>query len=160
MPVVSNTSPILNLAIIEKLDLLRQQFRQLVIPPAVFNELKPMDNLPGSHFIAEAVQSGWLTIQNPANHSLIRVLRRELDEGESEAIALALETGAQRILLDEREGRRIAKALGLKITGILGILLHEKQHNESFSIEDVLNDLIHKAGFRIAPDLIDRILKF
>jgi len=55
--------------------------------------------------------------------AFVKVLRRELDKGESEAIALALQAQADWTLLDEKEGRRVAKSLGLRVTGVLGILL-------------------------------------
>lgn len=49
--------------------------------------------------------------------TFLKVLRRDLDKGESEAIALALQAGAGWILMDERDGRRIGKSLGLRVTG-------------------------------------------
>jgi uncharacterized protein len=60
--------------------------------------------------------------------------------------------------LDEREGRKVAKSLGLKVTGILGILLRAKQAGEIESLQSVMDDLINKAGFRIAPELLTQIL--
>jgi uncharacterized protein len=56
------------------------------------------------------------------------------------------------MLLDEREGRKVAKSLGLKVTGILGILLRAKKLGEFESLQLVIDDLINKAGFRIAPE--------
>ncbi|MCC5623660.1 DUF3368 domain-containing protein [Nostoc sp. CHAB 5715] len=81
-----------------------------------------------------------------------------MDRGEAEAIALAIEVKAEWTLLDEREGRKVAKSLGLKVTGILGILLRAKQLGEVESLQPVINELINKAGFRIAPELLAQIL--
>jgi len=89
-----------------------------VIPSGVFEELRTDEELPGSRIICEAVRSEWIKVQRVDDLPLIRVLHRELDKGESEAIALALRTKAETILLDEREARRIAKLLGLKVTGL------------------------------------------
>ncbi|WP_223257355.1 DUF3368 domain-containing protein [Phormidesmis priestleyi] len=85
-------------------------------------------------------------------------MKQTLDRGEAEAIALAIELKADWTLLDEREGRKVAKSLGLKVTGVLGILLRAKQLGEIESLQLVIDDLINKAGFRIAPELLTQIL--
>lgn len=159
MPVVSNTSPILNLAIVDQLDLLRRQFDEILTPNAVVDELKVDEDRPGSQAIRRAISSGWIQTQEVSNESLAQLLKQTLDRGEAEAIALAIELKADRTLLDEREGRQIAKSLGLKVTGILGILLRAKQEGEIESLQSIIDDLINKAGFRIAPDLLVQILK-
>lgn len=118
MPVVSNTSPILNLAIIGHLNLLRQQFGEIQIPAIVLQELKISEARPGSQVIQDAIASGWIQLQPVENQALVQVLRQTLDGGEAEAIALALEQSAQWLLLDERDGRKVAKSLGLQVTGV------------------------------------------
>lgn len=85
-------------------------------------------------------------------------MKQTLDRGEAEAIALAIDLKADWILLDEREGRKVAKSLGLKVTGILGILLRAKQLGQLQSLQSVLDGLVNKAGFRIAPELLAKIL--
>ncbi len=154
MPIISNTSPILNLAIIDKLFLLRKQFGEIVIPPGVFEELRTDEELPGSRIIREAVRSEWIKIQRVNDLPMIRVLQRELDRGEAEAIALALQTQAETILLDEREARRTAKLLGLKVTGLLGVILHARKDGDLLSVSETVQELCEKAGFRIAPKLL------
>lgn len=121
MPVISNTSPLLNLAIIDQLDLLRQQFGEILRPKAVLEELRVEEMLPGSDHLREALVAGWLQVREVNNPSLVQLLQRDLDRGEAEAIALALLLDADWIILDERDGRRIAKSFGLQVTGILGI---------------------------------------
>ena len=118
MLVVSNTSPLLNLAIIDHLSLLRQQVGNVVVPPAVIEELRIGEDLPGSSVLQKAVETGWLTVQTVENRDLVEVLCLDLDRGEAEAIALALQIKADRVLLDEQEGRRIAKLLNLEVTGV------------------------------------------
>ena len=58
MPVVSNTSPIMNLAIIGELSLLRDQFGEVLIPGAVLEELRVEENLPGSQIVCDALKDG------------------------------------------------------------------------------------------------------
>ncbi len=158
MPVVSNTSPILNLAIINQLILLQQQFGEILIPSAVLDELKISEERPGSQAIREAISAGWIQSREVTNEPLSQLLKQTLDKGESEAIALAIEVNADWTLLDEREGRKVAKSLGLKVTGILGVLLRAKQSGELKSLQPVIDELISKAGFRIAPELLVQIL--
>ncbi|ELR97534.1 DUF3368 domain-containing protein [Gloeocapsa sp. PCC 73106] len=158
MLVVSNTSPILNLAIVDQLSLLRQQFGRIQIPSAVLDELKMDEERPGSQRIRIAITQGWIQVQSVSDVSLIRLLRQTLDKGESEAIALALEIQAQWTILDEHDGRKIAKSLGLQVTGILGILIRAKQTGELSSLETIMDQLIKEAGFRIASDLLAKVL--
>ena len=159
MPVVSNTSPLLNLAIIDQLDLLRQQFGEILIPKAVLEELRVEEILPGSDHLGEALVAGWLQVREVNNPSLVQLLQRDLDRGESEAIALALLLDADWIILDERDGRRIAKSFGLQVTGILGVVIRASRNGQISSLPLVINQLREEAGFHIAQNLLSQILK-
>lgn len=159
MPVVSNTSPILNLAIVDQLKMLRQQFGQIQIPAIVLEELKVDEERPGSQSIQAAIDDGWIKVQSVGDQSFVQLLRQSLDGGEAEAIALALELRAEWVLLDERDGRKVAKSLGLQVTGVLGILLKAKQLGELSSLQPIVEELTQNAGFRIAPELLARVLQ-
>jgi len=111
MLVVSNTSPILNLAIIGQLELLRQQFGEVLIPSVVREELRPEEELPGAREVQSALQAGWLRVLDPRNAEVVQTLRLELDQGEAAAIALALEVKPEFILMDESDGRAKARCL-------------------------------------------------
>src|SRR6478672_1421092 len=113
MPVVSHTSPILNLAIVDQLIFLHQQFGEILIPEVVLDELKINEERPGSQTIREAISSGWIQTRSVSHQPLAELLKQTLDKGEAEAIALAVELQADWLLLDEREGRKVAKSLGL-----------------------------------------------
>jgi len=159
MPVVSNTSPILNLAIIRRLHLIREQFGQVFIPPAVWRELRIGEDLPGSRSMDEALKAGWIQVAAPEDVALVHVLQRELDKGEAEAIALALQMKADWTLLDERDGRKMAKSLGLKVTGVLGILLSARRRGQLEALREAMDALRKQAGFRISAALYDEILR-
>ena len=88
----------------------------------------------------------------------VEVLCRDLDRGEAEAIVLALELKSRWLLLDERDARKIGKSLGLRVTGILGILLRAVKDQRIPSIEPVIDELITQCCFRISDDLKDEIL--
>ena len=83
MPVVSNTSPIMNLAIIGELSLLRDQFGEVLIPGAVLEELRVEENLPGSQSVRDALKDGWIRIEAVKHHPLVRAMQRDLDKGEA-----------------------------------------------------------------------------
>jgi uncharacterized protein len=153
MPVVSNTSPILNLAIIGKLDLLRQQFGEVLIPPMVLQELKVDTELPGVGPIRLALQNRWLQVVELSNTDIARALRRDLDNGEAEAIALALQLKLMTVLIDEHDGRAAARAMGLVPVGVLGILLRAKRTGNLDSVVTAMRALQDQAGFFINPDL-------
>ena len=158
MPVISNTSPLLNLAIVEHLFLLRQQFGQIYIPAAVLTELKINENLPGSAALQAAINEGWLISRTVTNTALVSLLRRDLHQGESEAIVLAVELSGERILLDEKEARQAARALGLSVTGVLGIVLRAYHEGTVPSVQSVIQHLQQDANFRIVPGLLAEIL--
>jgi len=158
MLVISNTSPLLNLAIINQLNLIQQQFGQIIIPDAVLTELRINENLPGSQQLQTALNQGWIMIETVENQAFVQLLRRELDQGEASAIALAIQLNADLLLLDERDGRRIARTLGLNLTGILGIILRGWREGQVLSVKELINQLRHKANFRIARHLEEQIL--
>jgi predicted nucleic acid-binding protein len=158
MPVVSNTSPLLNLAIIDRLILVKQQFGKIVIPNEVLTELKINENLPGSQQLREAIAKKWITIQQVEDRALVKLLRRDLDRGESEAIALATQLNATWLLLDERDGRNIARTLGLNVTGVLGIILKGWHEGQVESVRELIERLRTSANFRISHSLERQIL--
>ena len=158
MPTVSNTSPISNLASIDRLPLLREQFKEVWVPEAVKAELKNVPDTTAKKAIGEAQQSGWIKSRPASNKILIGLLMTELHPGEAEAIALAIEMKADRILMDEREGRVMAGQAGLPVTGVLGVLLRAKKTGRLKTIKPEIDALKNKARFFIAPVLEKSIL--
>ena len=159
MPTVSNTSPILNLAIIDQLSLLQHQFGTLWIPLAVLEELRLEENLPGSAVVRKGLDENWIQGREVQDDAIVRILQRDLDKGEAESIALALQLDADRVLIDEREARQVAKSLGLQVTGVLGILLRAKREGYLASLTDTISLLQDQAGLRIGQDLLSNILQ-
>jgi uncharacterized protein len=131
----------------------------VIVPSGVLTELKINEDRPGSLAVKAAIAAGWIQVQPLIqSQTVVQLLRQTLDQGESEAIALALEQQADLVLLDERDGRKMAKSLGLNITGVLGILLKAKQSGSLSLLKPALDDLTQIAGFRIAPTLMAQIL--
>jgi len=157
---VSDSSTLIHLARIGRLNLLNVYFEQVLIPPAVWREVvEEGRGRPGVREVEEASWSGWLTIVAPTRQDLLDLLRLELDEGEAEAIVLALERQVEVILLDESDGRRVANALGLQKTGVIGILMRAKLEGKILSLRRELDRLRQEAGFWIREELYQRALQ-
>jgi predicted nucleic acid-binding protein len=157
MIVVSNTSPIVNLAAVGQLDLLRQLYGKVLIPRAVHNEIVIVGR--GQPGAAEVETFGWIETRRVTDWIVVASLQLELDDGEAEAIALAAELKADLLLLDERKGRVVASRLGFKFVGLLGVLVEAKHKGLILAIRPVLDNLIGKAGFWISRDLYEHVLQ-
>ncbi len=154
--VVANSGPLIHLSQIRRFYLLREFFKEILIPPAVYCEVVVEGRgRPGSREVKEA---SWIRVVEIRDKRLKNILQLVLDKGEAEAIVLALEVNADLVLLDDREARLQAKRLGLHVTGTLGILLRAKRLGLIESLKEELNKL-KKAGFRISKNLEEEILK-
>ena len=157
MIVVSNTSPLVNLAAVGQLELLQRLYDKVVIPQSVHDEIVIAGaGQPGA---IEIATFDWIETRQVAGRNLVASLQLELDDGEAEAIALTVELKADLILLDERKGRVIAARLGLRFIGLLGMLVEAKHRGLISAVRPIMNDLIGKAGFWIGQELYDYILQ-
>lgn len=148
---VSDTSPLTNLAAIGHFHLLRDLFDSLVIAEAVWVELNDGgQRWPGRD---EVLAAPWIKRQTPQNRLLVTALRQDLDPGEAESIALALQLEASLILLDEREGRHKALQLGLRPLGVIGILLMAKSRGLISEVRPRLDALRQQAGFYLGASV-------
>ena len=157
MIVVSDASPLMNMAIIGQLEILAELYGEVVIPQAVYDELVLKgQGMPGSQQIRSLP---WLTVRQVRNDSLVIALRLQLDKGESEAIALAIELGADLLLIDERKARAVAHQFNLEFTGLLGLLIEAKEKGYITAVEPLLRSLRDKAGFWISDPLYEYVLR-
>ncbi len=153
MPAVSNTSPLLNLAIIDHLHLLQSQYPEILVPPAVRSELQADRPRLGSARLRAVLDEGWVRVTELTNPLAAVTLGEHVDQGEAEAIALALELHPTWLLMDEREGRMLAARLGLRVTGVLGILLRAHAAGEIHALAPLLEALRTEADFYLAEAL-------
>jgi len=159
MLVASNTSPISNLAIIGRLDLLRTQFREIWIPGAVEAELSQLADPAAQTAVRKCLKDGWIKPRVLRDHTVARLLEAALDQGEAEAIALALEYSADIVLLDERDGRRAAERAGLSVTGVLGVLLQARQSGHIEKVKPDIEALRSRANFFVPARLEESVLR-
>ncbi len=156
MIVVSDTSSLCNLVLIDHLWLLQEIYQTVIISPAVADELAAASN-PA---IPAILQLDWIQLRSLTNQTIAEQLQcdRGLDAGEASAIALAIELQVDDLLIDERLGRREARKLGLSIVGILGILAIAKQRNLIERVQPLMDALIEQAGFRVSHQLYRQVL--
>lgn len=153
--VVVNATPVIGLALINRLDLLRHLYGEALIPPAVRAEV--LAGGPASPGYVELQRAEWIRVtdlQDPRRADLLS----DLDRGEAEVIALAQELSATLVIIDERLARRHARRLGLKLTGTLGVLLRAKERGLVPAVKPLI-DQLQRGGFRLADFVIAEALQ-
>lgn len=149
MIVVSDTSCVTNLLAIGRASLLRELFGEVIIPSAVARDLRA----------AHTALPDFIREQSAKNASRAQALAdNPLDEGEAEAIVLAEELHADYLLMDEAAGRAMAIRCGLRVIGLLGLLLRAKDRGMIPAVAPLLNTLERAAGFWMTADLKRRVL--
>jgi hypothetical protein len=151
MIVVADASPLIALARIGRLELLRALFGTLVLPNAVWREVTEAGRDKAG--AATVLLADWIGRRDVSDQGLVALLRQDLGAGEAEAIALAREVSADLVLLDERLGRAAAKRLGLRVTGLVGVLIEARERGLLADAEAVLDALHRQAGFWLAEEL-------
>lgn len=152
MIVVSDTSPLHYLILINRVDLLPKLFGQVVTTKIVIEEMSQPASPEKVRRWASQLPA-WLELKEPSSY-LPEVAR--LDKGEASAISLASELGAG-ILIDERDGAKIAEAAGLEVTGILGVLLNAHRKGLG-SLSEALVEL-RQTNFRHTEKLFDELIR-
>lgn len=151
MRVVANTSPLIALDRIGRVDLLRALFSIIIRPQSVLDELLVGKEAYG--LSATLRGAPWIiTEPDPPEVSL----RKELGAGETAVIALALRSAADLVILDDLQARLVAQDLGLRVTGTLGVLWDAHRMGILPGLQEALNDL-KAQGFRISPQLLDML---
>ena len=151
--VVSNTTPIISLLKLERLDLLKDLFGQIYIPLAVLNEVNAGKD---KNYFKDLSKIDWIVILEIKDKASVGTFQN-LDAGEAEAIVLATEICAGLIILDEKLGRSQAKKSSLNVIGTIGILLKAKKMGLIANIEPLLEELTIKNVW-ISDDLKNEIL--
>lgn len=148
MVVVSNSSPLIAFADIGQLGILPAIVGSILIPPAVASEIAP--SIPA---LPE-----WIHVQDLKQVVPAIVKQRSLGVGEREALALAIEARADHVVLDDLPARRIARSLGLPVTGTVGLLLVAKRRGLIVSVRSQLDALLGKSFF-VGSELYDEVLR-
>lgn len=143
--IISDTSCLILLSKIDRLDLLKQLSTKIYITPEIINEFG--NNVPD-----------WIQIKSPQNKHYQDILEMDLDVGESSAIALSLDLDNSVLIIDDLKGRIIAEKLNLKFSGTFGLLLKAKQLGFIDKVKPILDE-IKQTNFRFSESLFQIVLK-
>jgi predicted nucleic acid-binding protein len=142
--IISDTSCLILLEKIGELNLLHKVFGEIIVTQDVADEYGNM--LPN-----------WISIQNPTDQKYQKLLETSVDKGEASAIALAVELVDCLLIIDDLKGRNLAEALGIKITGTLGVILEAKLSGKIASVKPMLA-AIKQTDFHFSKELEKKIL--
>lgn len=140
---VTNSTCLIGLERIERLEILPQVFSPLFVPSAVQKEV--------------GISEDWLTVRSVENEGVVATLKIQIDEGEAEAIALAMELGDVFLVLDDKNARRIALQMSLKVIGTVGVLLRAKQQGIIPEVKPILTAL-QQENFRISEAIVQKAI--
>ena len=145
MTAISNSTPLIVLAKINRLDLLKDYFGEIYIPEEVYDEVvRRGGNLAGS---SEVASCNWIKVEPVKNRMAVETLSLSLDKGEAEAIVLSREKDSL-LIIDDGAGRKTAELLGVKITGTVGVLLLASMDGR-LDLRKTMDEL-KSVGFRLS----------
>lgn len=151
--IISDSGPLIIFSRVNRLGILRDLFRTLVIPQAVYIEIvEEGKDLPGAKEIRNAK---WIEVVGVKSFPDL-ILPDFLGKGEREAIFLARQTRGI-LLMDEKRARNVAKQMGLKVFGSLGVLLKAKSEGKIDSVKTLLDEFIQN-GYYISKKIYRDIL--
>lgn len=154
--VVANSSVLIFLSKIGLLGILRKLFEEVYIPDAVYREVViEGGERPGAK---EVKNADWIRTISIKNRSFASHLKQEIDDGEAEAIVLALGIKADAILLDDADARRIARTLELNVKGTIGVLLLAWRRRLLNNIKEKIEELMAR-GYRLNDKIYRKILE-
>lgn len=157
MTIISNTTPLIGLAVVDQFALLHHLFGQIIIPEAVFAEAVMFGREQGGAK-QEVTGAEWIKVVAVRDRLAVDVLLDELDRGEAETIVLARELKADWVLMDEKKGRRKLLEMNLRIVGTVGLLLKGKQAGFLSEVRPHLEKL-RQQGFSLSQVVIEGVLQ-
>ncbi len=157
MIIVSDTTPLIGLASIGRLNVLQELFGEVYIPQAVYDETVTHGRAQGSAK-QDVDNASWIHVEQVQDRLAVNVLLDEMDLGEVETIVLAGEMKADWVLMDEKKGRRKLSQLDISKIGTIGILLKAKQIGIIPNLKHEI-EVLQKTGFAISQIVVDEVLK-
>lgn len=155
MILVLDSSALITLARIGRLDLLRQIAGTVHIPEAVYEEVVQAGQ--GRHGSVEVAHAQWIFRHDVHDRAAVTRLRSRVGRGEAEAIVLGQELQADALVLDDATARRVAEAERRNVLGLLGLLVYAKLHGLIGAVKPILDEMV-TAGFFIDDSLYRSIL--
>lgn len=160
--IISNSTPLIYLAKIGKLNLLKTLFKEIIIPKEVYEEVV-VEGKNKKYFdalrIEKAVKEGWIKVKKIVLDNEVKSLAPEIEIGEVSLISLAKKLKPNLILIDDASARTITESFGFKVKGTLYVLLraYKKKLINKKEVKDLINKLIF-SGFRISQEIYIQVL--
>ena len=156
MIVLSNSSPLIYLSKLGRLDLLRILFNKVIIPQEVLIEVQGSRDYPELIFIEQAIKQKWIIVKEAETKTKFR----GLGKGETSLISLAKETNPDLVLVDDASARKIIEGFGYNVKGTIYVLLlaYKKKLFKKDEARKLADNLI-LSGFRISTEIYAGIIK-
>jgi len=143
--IISDTSCLIALSKIKKLDLLNKLYDDVFVTNDVYQEFG-------------ALLPKWIIVADVKNKKKQKQIENYLDKGEASSITLALEYKTATLIIDEKKGRKIAQSLNIKITGTIGLIILGFNKGVIPDVTSLILKLVNK-GFRLSDDLMNKIIE-
>ena len=158
MIVVSNSSCLIGLSRIKKLNLLEELFGKVFVSQEVYNDIVIKGkSRPGAKEVEKA-RGKWIEVKSPKDKLAVQVLLTGLDPGEAETIVLAREMDADFGIIDEEKGASVAIVTGLRVIGTVGTLLLASKVGKLDNLKDAM-DQLRKDKFRLSDEIYQMVLE-
>ncbi len=152
--IISDSSPLISLALIGKMDIPEKLYREIYVPPAVYEEVIRNDK-PFSEELKLFLND---KIKKVSNKMAVEILLSDIGAGEAETIVLALEQQPDIVLIDDLKARKFARIKGVKIIGTMGLLLMAKKEGLIKKIKPLISELVSK-NIRISTKIAEITLQ-
>lgn len=161
MKVIADTSMLIALSHLQRLDLVKKLWGKIFIPEMVYEEvLQGGSGGPGVKDVESAVKSGWLKVHEVQSNREVAFLATVLGPGEAGVLVLGNELEADLLLIDEKKARRIAVQAGFEVLGVLGVInLAISKGLIDRKEAPVMVDTLKNKGFRLGGSLVEKFLK-
>ncbi len=153
--VIVNSTPLIVLCGIGKLNILKEMYEEIIIPSAVFREVTAKDD---SACIQIRSAGGWIRVEQIRDHSEKKMYKAKLHAGEVEVMILAQEKRADLVILDDSAAKKTASYLGLAVTGTLGVLVKAKRRGIIDEVRPLLAEM-RQNGFYVSNEVERMVLE-
>lgn len=156
MKIVCDSTALIGLAKIKKIELLKQIYKEVSIPEAIFSEVVTKGR--GRPGVKEIENAEWIKRKTIKDRRTVEMLSAEIGRGEAEVLVLGKELDADWLIIDDERARTAATSAGFNIIGLVGILLLAKELKLISSVKPLLDNL-KKNHFRLSDKIFEEVLK-
>lgn len=154
--VIVNSTPLIVLCGVGKLDILRELYREIFIPAAVYQEVTAVKDSACTQIMT---QKSWIHVERIRSDADRMMYKAKLHAGEVEVMILAQEQEADLVIIDDNAAKKTAKYLGLTVTGTLGVLIRAKQKGLIERVQPLLSEM-KRNGFYISAKVEKMVLEY